>query len=344
MNDYTFSQTPYEGYEEEALYLRNNNRDIPVSRAYMDWRYVGQKSNHPPLIFWASDKRGQRVGMVGMVFRPYWVNGQQFDFAVIGDISLDASLRGKGIAKKLFEYMNAHIIKEKYYTAFVIPNIPAQKSLSSTGWAIEESIVPHVYIVNPWEKINERLKNECISKVLGKTFQMFVNLKFKIISTKGIRIENVDSFEEPFDNFWSIFNKKGIIIRERSAEFLSWRFLEHPYNNFKIFKFIKNNQCIGYIIYLMDKKNTTSTIYDLILLNEYYVKPTISLFVKTLYQANNIGSVRISLNQHHPYSDALTKVGFFKRKDTIVFQSYPKRHNADDVACNFFFTSSDKDT
>jgi len=343
MPEFTFSITPYKGFEDEVLHLRNSNRDSLQTRKYMDWRYSGQQSTRPSLIFWVHDSGDKRVGMVGMVFRPYIVNNQRHYFAVIGDISLNSDLRGKGVAKKMFEFMNTHIKKENYPCAFVIPNPAAQKSLSSAGWNIEDSILPHVFLINPWEKIYGIIKNRFFSALAGKLFKQFVKARLMLVPYLGITMEHPISFNNSFDSFWKRFDKTNLVIRDRSSAMLTWRYANHPYNEFKIVRFQKNNQFVGYLIYMTNAEETTCTIYDLISSDNKLIKPTIMLFIKSLCLTRQIISIRITLNCRHPYSALLRQAGFFRRVDDNVFQTFPKSLAGNYVA-NWFLTSGDKDT
>ncbi len=343
MPELTFSITPYKGFEDEALNLRNSNRDIPQTRKYMDWRYSGQQSAYPSLIFWVQDSYNNRVGMVGMVFRSYYVNNQHHHFAVIGDISLNPDLRGKGVAKKMFEFMNAHIKKKNYTSAFVMPNAAAQKGLSATGWEIEDSILPHVFLIDPWEKIYKITKNKFFSVLAGKLLQKLVKVRLMLVPARGIALEHQILFDKSFDLFWQRIDKEKLVIRDRSSAMLTWRYANHPYNNFKIVKFQKNNQFAGYLIYLINAAETTCTVYDLIFSDNKLIKPAIMLFVKSLCRTGQISSIRIAINRGNPYSEPLRKAGFSRRVDDNIFQVFPKSpaSNHDD---GWFLTSGDKDT
>jgi len=207
--NFTFSITGYKGYEEEVLQLRNNNRPKPQTRTHMDWRYLGQYLSMKPLIFWIHNSKGARVGMASLIFRPYWVSNKIYDFAVLGDIALNKELRGKGIAKKLFLFINSHIEKQLYPCALVIPNEAARKSLSSAGWKVQEELPHYVNLFSPSDKIYSIIKNRMLSDILGLTFKLIKTIRLSFSPTKGLTATVVNKFDESINLLWESMKKKN---------------------------------------------------------------------------------------------------------------------------------------
>jgi len=153
--------------------------------------------------------------MAGLVFRPYWINDKIYYFGVLGDISLDNEFRGKGIAKDFFLFINLYLREKVCDLGLVIPNVPAQKSLSSSGWRIVEKFIPHVFIVNPYIMVLKIIKIKNILKLFGNMYELFLILKLSSRRTYNIKLEMCEHFDESFNDLWKKVDKKGLIISNR---------------------------------------------------------------------------------------------------------------------------------
>ncbi len=344
MSSFSFSVTEYKGFEKEVLHLRNKNRSNIVNQEYMNWRYSGHECERSSLVFWVNDECGKKVGMVGMAFRPYWVKNKILNVSVIGDISLNSELRGQGIGRELFIFMNSYIKKEQLLPALVIPNTQAGKSLTSSGWKTPEQLLPHVFLINPSEKISRFIKNKCLSNVCGKIFQKILSTGLRLWpSDNGISLERTTEFCRSFDLFWAVFPKEGVIIRDRSSSMLAWRYLNHPELEFETVIVKKCGEMIGYVVYNIDKERELCAVYDFLTF-EKREKAVIIEFIKHILTVPDVRSVRILLNQNHPYSEELRQVGFVRRSEMRTFQIFSEDSVYEGIFPQWFINYSDKDT
>lgn len=343
----SFSTSDYEGFEDEVIRLRNCNRPDPKTRADMDWRYKGEKSPFSPAIFWVHAADGTRVGMAGLIFRSYWVNNYQYYFAVIGDISLDKEFRGKGISSRLFQFMNLYIESRDIYCSIVIPNYAVQKSLSSVGWKVQGAFVAQVYLIDPTERIYGFLNNRLFANLLGYLFQFFSGLMLWFISSRKLKICLTDRVGESFDSFWQSISKESFIMRDRSAASLRWRYQNHPEKKFSVATFLEGDCFVGYVIYTISEESKICSIYDFVVQREEIIRPVIALFIREIGTKNRVNTVRITLNQDHPYFKALRRMGFFCRRDEvvkeIVYQIYTPLWSSFPSAYTWVLTIGDKD-
>ena len=304
---------------------------------------MGENAVIPPVILWVFSNIGEYIGMSALIFRYYYADNQKICFAICGDISLNSEYRSKGIAKELFRFMNSNIEKKNYPLAFVIPTYAAQKSLSSTGWKVEESLVPHVFFIDITDKIYKFIKNRWVANLLALPYKYFIRSKLFFAGTNGFYSEIVNDFDESFDEFWQTFNKENLIIRDKSVSTLCWRYKQHPQIEFLIYKIFKNNKFIGFIVYTFSKINNVCSVYEFIVQEKEYVKHAMNLFIKKIFQRRNTASIRIILNKNHQYSSILKKIGFITRGEDGVFQTYIPRGSDINKNLKWFVTRGDKD-
>jgi hypothetical protein len=322
------------------LQMHNENRPEMVSRSYLDWRYLNEK-NTPPVIFWVQQSDGTIVGMASLIFHRYWVNNEAHNFAVLGDISLNDDVRGKGISRKLFQFINLYIERNNYIT-FVMPNNSASRGLSSTGWETKEKLVFYVYIIDPTEILLRFLRNNKIAALISKLYRNIMQYRLTLVKTSGYSIQILDEFDDAFNALWIDLPKQGLILKERSASSLHSRYGTHPDVKFYIVKIMNGNILIGYIIYVINK--STCIVYDIIAKNSINLPPMLSLFVK--HQINNdmIKMVRIPMNDNNIYAGSLRKSGFIKRQENNIIQIFASSSHLQILKkYQWFITAGDKD-
>ncbi len=345
MADFSFFITPYQGFEDEVLRIRNRNRSIPRTRSYIDWRYLGQNSQSPPEIFWIKASTGAFIGMAALVYRPYWLGNKKYELMVFGDISLDREYRGTGLADKFFLFIQEQIKKKTSPCAFVIPNIAARKLLGRCGWQEKERLVHHVLLLNPKKKIQELVKIEIVSCMLNKLYLFFLKIKFRAARTDGLALNIVSGFSEEFDAFWESFKKNNICIRDRSCRSLQWRYRDHPDSeSFSIATCHLSGNFIAYLVYSVNTEAKTLTVYDLMVMEAKHTCGFIKLFIDFVKENIQVDSIRIVLNEGHPYCSYLKKIGFSARKGGQSIQILvPNRAEASLNGYRWALTAGDKD-
>jgi GNAT superfamily N-acetyltransferase len=345
MNEtFMFSVTPYHGYEDEARTVLNRNRESTATREYLDWRYLGEKSPKEPVVVWIRSNDGALLGMTALVFRFYWVDNRRCTFAVSGDTSIDSEFRGRGVGRMLLGRMTSYIEQGGEVCGFGIPTSTAQKSLSSQGWKVEEHLIPHTFLLDIRFRLNQRgIRNAVLVKLVAKVAWWYEAARLMVVSTHGLSCATVDEVDESFNILWDRVAKEGLVLRDRSAQTLRWRYFDHPMEKFRIFKIIEKNDLVGYAVYLISGKGAACIVYDFIVVEERHVKPAMTLFIRELHRRKSAESIRVILNENHPYSRALESMGFLRRKAEGVFMTYARGGFQPAKSARWFITLGDKD-
>lgn len=336
------SRSSYQGCEEDVLALRNRNRGIKATRSFLDWRYEGEKTQRPPDILWVENSDGLRVGMAGIIYRPYWVNGCIRQVAVLGDISLDEAFRGHGVGLRLFEEISAYIRTQDIYCALVIPTPAALKSLIKAGWCILDQFVWYVWFTDPVKVLSRwKLFPRAVSPVASRLWLRVLHGLVQRIDTKDLCAEVTNDASLSFDHLWSATSKEGSVLRDRSADNLNWRFRDYPRESFGFTRYLSNGRMIGYIVFLRDHDDCI--VYDFLVLGKHWVRPVIARFLVDQLKISTIRSVRIKLNAGHPYREEMEGIrGYVRRKEEYVLAD--RVQNIDGARHTWFLTSADKDS
>jgi hypothetical protein len=132
-------------------------------------------------------------------------------------------------------------------------------------------------------------------------------------------------------------------MRDRSRKSLQWRYADHPQNRFQMLRIDRDGEFIGYVVYLGPNEDGTCVIYELMVLHPSHLRAVASSFINYCLDDVRITNLRMTINESHPFSVPLRKMGFLRRNDTTVFQIYMPKVSAVHSASCWFLTAGDKD-
>lgn len=313
--DFRFRVSGYRGFESDILRLRNANREASQSQVYLDWRYDTVERAQQPQVYWLDDPAGVPAGMAALIPRPYWFDGKAVSVGVLGDISIDASRRGKGLGRLLLASMTAHCGKEyPQRTQFVIPTEAAQRTLEGVGWRIGGKLIQHVMLLNPREKLDERFGNPGLSRAAGKIYRALLRTMLWLKTSRAFVLQLDTQLDESFERFWREFPKRGICLADRSVATLRWRYACHPHEQFKVASLVGRGGLAGYLVY--ERDGAEYTIYDVLAQSRQHLSRMLALFVRQAL-AEGLTSIRVTLNDRHPYRSVFRWMGFASRESAL---------------------------
>lgn len=344
LGTYCLSETGYSGFEDEILRVRNVNRPIAQTRQYLDWRYSSPGELPEPIVFWIRSKDGRAVGMASLIFRSYWANNRAISLGVLGDISLDSGIRGRGFGRCLLEYVRQYLEETMPgQPAFVIPNEAAEKSLISAGWKTAGALLSYVLPIAPLERLSRALRSE----FLGQKMAWLTGKAVSIIARSNVRggyeMQLGDDIDDSFAALWHDFPKANLILSDRGIKSLTCRYVQHPHLKFHVAKLFRRGVLIGYLIFSRPESNNECHIYDLLAKDERDILCLLGLFLMRSSQKQSFGLVRIVLNDRHPYAKSLWKLGFIPRHDQGTFLTVWPDGFVQSGASNWSVTLGDKD-
>jgi len=132
--------------------------------------------------------------------------------------------------------------------------------------------------------------------------------------TNGIQIEELEMFDERFDDLSKRRSKDGKIRLNRDSKTLNWRYIQHPIYQYRKFAATRNGQLVGFIV--MSPRQVFNTNAGIIcdLSVEDDDPSVIAQLVNTVCK-NNTDKISLLVDQQIPGSSrmqALLKCGFFK--------------------------------
>jgi GNAT superfamily N-acetyltransferase len=333
----------FAGMELEILRLRNTNRDTPETAAYLKWRYESVAGAPAPCVYWLLTDTGERIGMAAAIFRPYWVEGRLTPVAVIGDISLDARWRGRGLGQKLLQFMTQHL-DENFpgHPALVIPTDSARRALEACGWTTAGNLAPWVCVVDAADYLRPFTRSTGLARALARALRVGSRFFVGRHVPLGGTLKVSDLPDARIDERARAQASRGVATRELDAQVLGWRYTRHPHTPFRFATFSRGGVARAFLAFEDSTHPGTCTVYDLWAMSAADARALMALFMRRALTAAQLTSVRVLLDERHPWRAELRSLGFIARPVEAVFQV----HSSDGSAARLAWQLSqgDKDT
>jgi GNAT superfamily N-acetyltransferase len=333
------------GHESEVLRLRNENRDRPETLEYLAWRYQHLPDAPQPLVFWlVSTADGRRIGMAAALFRPYWIDGKRVQVAVVGDISLAAPWRGRGLGQVLLRFMTEHL--ERHFPeqpAFVIPTEAARRALAACGWVQAGSLIPYVFVLDPTHYVRPFLRSERLAQLAARPLRALARAAARLRGPRdGSLLRIHDSPDEAVREFAARLPPAGGAVHDLGPESLGWRYARHPRTHFQYATLARAGETRGLLIFANSTVERSIWIYDLSAPTRAEMTALLSLFLQHALSMPDAANVRVTLAAQHPCRAQLRWLGFIARPPDAVFQVHSRSGLAERVS--WLVTPGDKDT
>lgn len=342
IDQFSFSVTGYTGYEEEIIAIRNRNRDFRQTREYLDWRYLGETTDRPPIVFWIRDSDGKPLAMASLIFRLHIVNARKLYFGVLGDVSVNEEHRRQGLFTRLLNRINEYIIENKLPTAFVITTRQVREILTRAGWTTVGKVAPFICLSQPAAKLPRLFKVPVLGTLASTTLRAIMRLSATWQTKPEISLRNASDFDAEFQKFWDELPKENRILHDRSISALTWRYRNQPGGNYSIGKFYKGESFVGYVVTEMMEGNVC-LLTDFLVASSSLVKPCLAAFLLEKLSDKSISTIRIALVDGSEFARGLWQLGFFPRSEIFFFQVYHPEDECIRDSSKWFVTAGDKD-
>ena len=340
--EFSCEVTGFDGYQDAILGLRNSNRERPETLDYLSWRYRFTADAPEPRVFWLLRSGGERIGMAAAIFRPYLLNGQRVATAVVGDISVDARWRGRGLGRLLLRYMTEYLDQHfPTQPAFVIPTESARRSLASVGWSTSGKLVPYVYVLDATPYLRALIHNQRLARLIAGCLTHMARMFTRSQRPEDGALFVGDRLDERVVEFATSIPCPSGAVRDLGPESLTWRYAQHPHIRFTFGRYYASGEMRGLVVFEDDPLSHICSVYEVAAKTPADARGMLALLVLRgmTYQQS---SVRMVVNDRHPLSKRLRGLGFIARRADSVFQVHSRSGDAE--CASWCVTQGDKDT
>ena len=158
--------------------------------------------------------------------------------------------RGKGLGTLLLKGVQE---QRTSFAGALWFNEANYRSYGKSGWLDVPDFRSYVKILNPRIVTERVFKNQTCADVASCLGRTALRIRERMCPNRNrcadIRIGEVEQFDHSIDGFYrGIADSFGIMVT-RNAQYLNWRFVEKPFNNYKRYMaFDKAGELSGYMV------------------------------------------------------------------------------------------------
>ena len=277
------------------------------------------KGERPYYLLFHKDRM---IGMLGHMPLEITINGRLKSFRLSHDILLSKEYRGKGIGRFLPIGALTH---DDSLTGALWFNEPNHRMYEKCGWQNVPNLTSYLKIYNPISFIRQKFKTKPIAGCLSAMMRLVLSVKEALRTKDGyedIKIQEIETFDEEYDEFYdSISHKFGIIV-VRKHRYLNWKFIEKPFNNYKCYKALdEKNELSGYMVIKREAfgSRKRGKIVD-ILADPSQPRSFQALINRADLELSNLGADYIGVICSYPHFEReLERLGFVKGRNREYF-------------------------
>ena len=319
----------------DVLRLLNANRENNYDEEYFSWRYYGESSPYKPVVFYAI-KNAEIIGMSGIVFRKYVIDGKPSFFGITGDTAINGVHRRNGYGTQLLKFMLEYVKDNKLPPLMAIANASFCAAAIKAGWKTNVGYSTYVFVI---QEPNEKKR----TKVLFKIFKWYCDFRKKLTNYASFKAVETTIFSEKFQYIWENLNKTGIVVREKSIEILKWRFIKNSGIQYR-FTAIEKNNVTGWFVWYLDTQHNLCYIADFLCADIDMVKPNFCAFIDYIRTTTNAAIVRMNYSSFNlNFGQQLQSIGFIKRPDDGFVCSTCALSDYSQYQLSWLITPGDKD-
>ncbi|MFD2683109.1 GNAT family N-acetyltransferase [Bacillus seohaeanensis] len=226
----------------------HKQRSIP----HWEWKYKGNVLNKT--IVTVAEENKEIAGHVALVpFKGKWFH-ENIYLGARTDTMVSPKHRGKGIYKDLNVEMIQQASEQGLDYLFGYPAPKAKELFLKYTGAQEIGFVPRLMKIN---KVSNLLESRFSALKLAKPLLKWADVFFRSKNTSlptGYRIESKTAADSSFDELWERGKQLSNISLVRDADFINWRFTNHPDWDYSILALYKEEKLIGYIVTRTEEK------------------------------------------------------------------------------------------
>jgi len=215
---------------------------------YWVWKY--KENPVGSMRYVAEDKREGIVGHYGLLFQKIKIG----DKIVTGSQAVDAmthpNFQRQGMFVKLGKEILHRAGNEGIFFTFGFPNEAALPGHKKVGW-VEICEVPILLKpLNIASIFGKRVKNTHLLKIGSNIARVPLRLvrQGKKTQLERLSVKSVTCFDERINEFWSKVAPSYTIIQVRDKDFLNWRYVTNPHNQYTILIAEENETIVGYAV------------------------------------------------------------------------------------------------
>lgn len=231
---------------------KRNQSDFTPER--YSWLYEKNPSGAPVIYLLQYEKDFSFVGAITLFPRKIFYNGKKVNAYICGDLVVDKQHRSLGPALSLIKSAIRRCDEDAPCILLGIPNTKSENVMLRAGFEILADYCVMTKLIKSNCYLSKLIHSQFFSGILSFLVDQLLALRYGKLLRLGksqYTTEVLSRFDKRFDYVFDTAITSNSFIGERSAQYLTWRFHNSPYNQSEIFGLsVKDTtQISSYLVY-----------------------------------------------------------------------------------------------
>ena len=295
-----------------ALWARN----LPgASPERFDWLYGSGRSQ----AWLLQEQDGGVIGSAGWTQRRMAIAGQIAEAGVAIDLNVDEQKRSLGPALALVREVAASAERDGMSLTYAIPIRPAVSVMKLARYRSIGELSNWTKVLRTEFKLRHLLRSRWAARLAAP----FADVAWRLFDPArrtplpaNVAVESVSTFDERFDRLWLSTIHRFAVIGERTADFLTWRFLQCPEYGHQIFTLVnrESHELLGYVVWHVS--DDAVSIADLLAVDNATTTLLLAEFNR-MVRETRATAIRLSCFASSEFYQTLQAAGFSRRADGL---------------------------
>ncbi|HTU66402.1 MAG TPA: GNAT family N-acetyltransferase [Steroidobacteraceae bacterium] len=250
MSEVVFRTLPFAQCADVVAAFRNSQREAQRDAGYFDWRYSRRPSGLPAYVTLGFDAGGTAVAAASLIPHDFLVAEVPVKAGMIGDVSVSASMRGKGLAARLLAQLRDDAFARGLDACFVLPNAELTGALTRTGFEHVGAIRRAIRVLGLRGRLTQKLGpvGGLAGALIDGLWRTAGHLADGQLPDRFGTAEPT-AFDARYDALWARLPKADTALAVRDSTWLGWRFAAKPGGRYRLFELTRGAELAGYVVH-----------------------------------------------------------------------------------------------
>ena len=321
---YSIVKADLKKHKKAILNIWKNETNHDFSKRYK-WIYEGNTSGKAEVYLVRHDDSQHFVGCVALFPASFCVEGVTIKAGIAGDFLVQKEHRTAGPALQLIRAILSSVQEDSLEFIISFPNKASEPILKRAGFKVLGKNVRFVKILTSKLIFSKLGFGDWTYAAIGPFANCVMrafSFRIGLSGSKKLTSMVLGDFDERFESIWKENLSEFIVLKERTVNYMNWKFRLSPYSINNIFAvFNKDKDLQGYVIYRINKSSIE--VRDFASVQEGHKADLLWAYFTKHARALGADSIGLSFIRNDKLMAGLSRQGFIERKeDHIVYVAF----------------------
>jgi len=323
------------------------DRPSELNEPHWNWQFRNNPNNPTadPEI-WIFKDNGRISGHQGTIPILLKIGDAYYRSSWAVDLMVDPDFRNKGIGY----FLTREFTRSTEVSLVLGLSDDAYPMYKRYGWVDMGGVSRFVKILNAKHLARNRISVPVVSNLISALMNIYLKIRDAQLTKRAYEnhaeIDQVDYFDEQFDEFWERVSESFPLIARRDSRYLNWKYLSQPGMNYTVFRMRQEEETAGYVVLRIrhEDNRVVGYIVDFLSMPEH-LAPLVAKAVDYFRKEGAATIVCCVLNNR--IEALMEEFGFHRRGDKTRFMMKANDPELDQEALRmkdeWFVTSGDGD-